>query len=128
MNPTIEKIVTDFYTLATTDVMIGYHFRKIATSEGIHPLKPPIDAFASHIPRIVNFWEIQLEAKPIQADSFDLIKVHKALGILPGELGRWIKLFKDILNNYDQSHELIIKWNEKINLFEKIFKKSLFSN
>lgn len=128
MNPTIEKIVVDFYTLATTDVMIGYHFRKIATAEGIHPLKPPIEAFAGHIPRIVHFWEVQLEGKSIQGNSFDLLRVHKALGILPGELGRWIKLFKDILENYDQTHELIIKWNEKIEHFEKIFKKNLFSN
>ena len=128
MNPTIEKIVSDFYTIATTDVMIGYHFRKIATKEGVHPLKPPLEAFSSHIPRIVNFWQVQLEGKSIQGESFDLIKVHKALGILPGELGRWIKLFRDILANYDQNDELILKWNEKLNHFENIFKKNLFSN
>lgn len=126
MNPTIEKIVTDFYTIATTDVMIGYHFRKIASSKGIHPLRPPIEAFSSHIPRIVNFWEVQLLGKPLEGEPFDLLRIHQALGVLPGELGRWVKLFKDILHSYDQRDELIIRWIEKLDHFENIFKKNLW--
>ena len=126
MKPTIQKIVTDFYALATTDVMIGYHFRKIKELDGEHPLKPPIEAFQSHIPRIINFWEVQLQGKSIKGETFDLISIHKKLGILPGELGRWLKLFKDILSQYDQDDELIAVWNLKLQHFEEIFKRKLF--
>ncbi len=126
MNQTIEKIVKDFYSLATTDVMIGYHFRKIKERDGEHPLKPPLDAFSSHIPRIVNFWEVQLLGQTIQGEAFDLLGIHRKLGILPGELGRWIKLFEDVLNQYDQEDELILSWRNKLKHFETIFKKQLF--
>lgn len=128
MNDLITKIVEDFYRLATVDVMIGYHFRKIREKDGVHPLKPPLEAFSKHLPRIANFWEVQLLGEKIKGKSFDLISLHRELGILPGELGRWLLLFRQVLENYDQKDELIILWKEKLNHFEKIFKKQLFNS
>lgn len=128
MNDLITKIVEDFYRLATVDVMIGYHFRKIREKDGEHPLKPPLEAFSKHLPRITNFWEVQLLGEKIKGKSFDLISLHRELGILPGELGRWLLLFRQVLENYDQKNELIILWKEKLDHFEKIFKRQLFNS
>jgi truncated hemoglobin YjbI len=126
MNPLINKVVHDFYALATTDIIIGYHFRKIQTQEGSHPLKPPLEAFSHHLPRIVHFWEVQLLGETLKGQRFDLIEVHRALGILPGELGRWLTLFRQVLAKENQEDEFIKKWREKLDHFEKIFQKQLF--
>lgn len=127
MKEKIKKIVDDFYRLATVDVMIGYHFRKIREKDGEHPLKPPLDAFSKHLPRIAHFWEVQLLGERLQGERFDLIKVHRELGILPGELGRWLTLFRQVLNEYDQDDLFIKNWLEKLDHFEVIFKRQLFS-
>ena len=127
MHLLINTVVEEFYALATTDVMIGYHFRKIREKDGEHPLKPPLDAFSKHLPRIINFWEVQLLGEKIQGESFDLIRLHRELGILPGELGRWLMLFRQVLKTKDQSIEIIQKWDEKLAHFEQIFKRQLFS-
>jgi hypothetical protein len=123
MRTVIEEIVTEFYKKATTDFMIGYHFRKIATSEGIDPLSPPIEAFSDHIPRITTFWEIQLTGKTDQEfEPFDLITIHKQLSIRKGEVGRWVLLFKETLSQYKPTQsELVDQWEEKISDFEKKF-------
>lgn len=127
MKEKIKKIVDDFYRLATVDVMIGYHFRKIREKDGEHPLKPPLDAFSKHLPRIAHFWEVQLLGERLQGERFDLIHVHRELGILPGELGRWLTLFRQVLNEYDQEDLFIKNWLEKLDHFEMIFKRQLFS-
>ncbi|TNE99313.1 MAG: hypothetical protein EP326_08385 [Deltaproteobacteria bacterium] len=126
MREIIEEIVTEFYKKATSDFMIGYHFRKIATEKGENPLAPPIEAFADHIPRITTFWEIQLTGKTEQVYSpFDLITLHKQLSIRKGEVGRWVLLFKETLNDYKKSNEeLVMKWETKISEFEKRFLES----
>ena len=127
MHQLIKTIVEEFYALATTDVLIGYHFRKIREKDGEHPLKPPLDAFSKHLPRIINFWEVQLLGEKIKGESFDLIKLHKELGILPGELGRWLMLFRQVLQSKDQDMPIIQQWEQKLAHFEIIFKKHLFS-
>lgn len=126
MREIIEEIITDFYKKATSDFMIGHHFRKIATEKGENPLSPPIEAFADHIPRITTFWEIQLTGKTEQVYSpFDLITVHKQLSIRKGEVGRWVLLFKETLNDYKTANEeLVLKWETKISEFEKRFLES----
>lgn len=126
MNQQIYKIVEDFYRLATVDVMIGYHFRKIREKDGEHPLKPPLEAFSNHLPRIAHFWEVQLLGAKLEGERFELIHVHRELGILPGELGRWLMLFRQILTKEDQSDELIKNWQKKLDHFEEIFKRQLF--
>ena len=123
MRDLIQEIVTEFYKQATTDIMIGYHFRKIASAEGPNPLFPPIEAFSHHIPRITTFWEIQLTGQTNQEfETFDLIRIHKQLSIRKGEVGRWALLFKETLKEYKSSHgELVEKWEQKLNEFETKF-------
>lgn len=122
----ILETVTAFYARAVTDFLIGYHFRKIATTQGSHPLKPPIEAFAEHIPRIALFWRMQLlgEKKPDHEEAFDLIDIHRKLSVRQGEIGRWILLFKETLED-EKDHSLKKVWLEKINHFEKIFREKL---
>ena len=122
------NVVTAFYEKAVIDVLIGYHFRKIATTHGHHPLKPPIEAFHDHLPRIAFFWRMQLLGEKMNSEDqepYDLISIHRALSIRKGEVGRWILLFKETLNEAPE-HELKKNWSEKIDHFEKIFMKVLF--
>lgn len=125
----INRTVKDFYIKATSDVMIGYHFRKLVTKSGLDPLRPPIESFSDHLPRINAFWERQLLVKdpsPIQK-PFDLISVHKALQIRRGELGRWVQIFLETLEDQidltDNKKELefLEEWRKKIRFFEKKF-------
>lgn len=131
----IEYIVRNFYKRATNDVLIGYQFKKI------------ID-FDSHIPKIVSFWKFQLAnelpSKELQVslefpkEGFNLVKVHRTLFIKKGEVGRWAKLFNQILNEEKEKYDrmpninmkkisrdeifvLIASWSKKIALFEKKF-------
>jgi hypothetical protein len=122
----ILNVVTEFYKKAVTDFLIGYQFRKIATHLGHHPLMPPIEAFADHIPRIASFWELQLLHTPFPKDQkpFDLITLHHELSIRKGELSRWILLFKETLEEQDQNH-LTKMWHEKITHFQAIFLSKL---
>ncbi len=133
----INLIVDEFYRVATTDILIGHHFRKIAlkeTPQG-HPLRPPLEAFAHHLPRIKSFWYIQLlgEAKDPAQAPFELIQLHRELSIRMGELNRWLLLFREILKvelaknaDSDEIEKLGQAWQEKLNLFEERFKKLLF--
>jgi hypothetical protein len=113
----IGAVVTAFYSEAKNDILIGYHFRNIPD-------------FEEHIPRIIAFWEIQLLGKSSFKISppFDVINVHVPLGIKKGELGRWIVLFKKSLalqyEKYPEMKELKLKWEERLDQFEKIFSRS----
>ncbi|WP_127717386.1 hypothetical protein [Halobacteriovorax sp. HLS] len=126
----ITKIVLEFYKLATTDMLIGYQFRKIQKLKSADPLTPPIEAFKDHLPRIEKFWRmILLREKLLTESPFDLIELHRKLNINPGELDRWIKLFKGVLANNicSDNEDLYKEWEEKINDFEKRFKRFLFN-
>lgn len=83
----ILEIIQSFYDVAKRDVMIGYHFRVI-------------ENFEEHIPRIADFWNLQLNGNVINRSNlpFALIEVHKGLGIKKGEIGRWVVLFKQNLD------------------------------
>lgn len=124
----IEKVVVAFYRKATTDFIIGYHFRKIATAENhSDPLKPPIEAFSHHLPRINDFWKNQLLglSLPKGSQPFQLIQIHKALSVRKGEVGRWILLFEETLREFDdQNPELARKWQEKLLFFKDTFLES----
>jgi truncated hemoglobin YjbI len=117
----IKNVVEDFYKLATNDVLIGHQFRKIAMFEGSDPLKPPFEAFAHHIPRIIHFWEIQLLGLKKQEDAapFDLIGIHKKLFIRKGELGRWLVLFDQTVDSVvplcenKEERMLLEEWKNK---------------
>ncbi len=124
----IEAVVSAFYQKATTDVLIGYHFRKIALAESKdHALKPPLEAFSHHLPRINDFWKNQLLKYPLPENQppFQLIKIHKELMVRKGEVNRWVSLFDEVLNEWeDKSPELTKAWRLKINHFQKIFIES----
>ena len=111
---TILKIIQSFYQKANFDIMIGYHFRVI-------------ENFEEHIPRIADFWNLQLNQKLQSKEHlpFNLLKVHNSLGIKKGEIGRWVKLFEDNLEDFVRSNEISVDdkqaWLKKVELFrEKI--------
>jgi len=124
----ITFIVHQFYELATKDMIIGYHFRKIQQiSPGDHhPLRPSLEAFAHHLPRISEFWMVQLGVKKKSELQFDLIEVHRLLNIKPGELGRWLALFRQTMDEHCHNLELKEKWLQKVDHFQEIFKRKLF--
>ena len=105
----------DFYAKAVKDPMIGHQFRKIQSFEPQDPkdvLTPPLEAFSHHLPRIASFWELQLlgsSSRKIES-PFNLIQTHKKLNILPGELGRWMVLFKETLK--EKREERLIELDE----------------
>ncbi|MCR9203225.1 MAG: hypothetical protein NXH75_01520 [Halobacteriovoraceae bacterium] len=127
----IESVVLAFYKKATTDFLIGYHFRKIASeseSSQNHPLKPPIEAFKDHLPRINQFWKNQLLGTPLPkgVPSFDLIGIHKALHVRRGEVGRWVQIFEETLNEVieeksEETIELKKNWLKKVHHFQNKF-------
>lgn len=116
---TIDHIVRDFYKIAIKDIMIGYHFRHI-------------NDFDTHIPRITQFWNLQINGK-IDDKSllpFSFLEIHKALKINRGEIFRWVKLFVDILKKNHVSKQLtdsqLKLWEGKINLFSSKLDQYLF--
>ena len=134
----LEKIVVDFYAKATTDILIGYHFRKIQQGMAQEPLYPKLNQFSTHIPRIVVFWSQQLGLEvPVrfrsianQTTAFDILNVHKLLNIKKGELNRWLLLFRQTIDEsahlFPEETELIKRWHQKIDHFEKIFLDKFF--
>ncbi len=107
---TVEK----FYAVATVDFLIGYHFRHITD-------------FETHIPRIAAFWDLQLigsTARTLDA-PFDVINKHMPLLIKPGEVGRWVTLFNEVLVKQESLHpEMCVHieaWKMKLIFFRDKF-------
>lgn len=102
----IEKVVTDFYTKATTDILIGYHFRHI-------------EDFDTHIPRIIEFWNLQLNGNINDKTHlpFRFMDAHLPLKINRGEIFRWKKLFEATLIENNLEKEMINQWMAKVHLF-----------
>ncbi|MDH5580480.1 MAG: hypothetical protein OEY33_01105 [Bdellovibrionales bacterium] len=127
MENIVEEVVRDFYQKAVNDFMIGHHFRKIAEFKPTDPLETPLEAFSGHIPRIVEFWKTQLLGHK-SSESFNLISAHEYLLIKKGELGRWVVLFKEVLQNYKgkyPDHEsFFLLWEQKILHFQNKFLNS----
>jgi hemoglobin len=114
----ILAVVDSFYQKAKNDVLIGYHFRVI-------------EDFEEHIPRIASFWDLQLLGKTERTLShpFDVAKLHLALKIKKGEVGRWLVLFRKTLEEMTLSHpemkELAKEWRNKLVFFEALFLRLL---
>lgn len=104
--PTILDVVQRFYAKATTDVWIAFIFKVI-------------DDFDSHIPRIADFWQLQLTGKMQHPASlpFNLLDVHLPLKLTDGHINRWVVLFHETLAETDISEEIIIEWKRKVELF-----------
>lgn len=113
--PLILKIIDSFYETAKKDIMIGYHFRVIAD-------------FDEHIPRIADFWNLQLNGQMQNRSHlpFDLFKKHQPLKINRGEIGRWVKLFSDNLEQFNLSAEDRALWDEKVSFFAKKLEQHFF--
>lgn len=139
----ISKVVWDFYSKATSDFLIGYQFRKIINQqESPDPLRPPVEQFSEHIPKIIHFWELQLLSSPynkkknshLKKITFDLIDTHQKLSIRKGELARWVLLFYQTLEGFHERHRneqqictLLEVWRKKIHHFDQKFKNIFFT-
>jgi len=128
MKSVISTITKSFYTKAISDIFLGYHFNKIiAHKKSNNPLSPSIDLFEEHLQRINSFWESQLLGRPLpkNAPPFDLISIHKALNIKRGEIGRWVTLFNQTVDEHqttDESEKKFLEsWKDKVKLFETKF-------
>ncbi len=101
----IDNIISDFYQQALDDVFIGYQFRKI-------------EDFPSHVKKIAAFWKNQLypELYPPVAEIRFRAK-HLPLNLNIGELGRWIVLFHQTLDQWSAQHGEVIeinRWKDKV--------------
>ena len=112
----ILTIVTAFYDRATQDPMIGFHFRHI-------------DDFDEHLPRIADFWYLQLHGnlKKKIDPPFDLLSTHKPLGLKRGQIDRWVVLFNENLDLFlnDENNNSFQLWKSKVLHFSTILKKHL---
>lgn len=113
--PLIYSVLEAFYQKATTDILIGYHFSKFSEPEVLGP----------HLQRISSFWEMQLSGQtsvPLDR-SFHLLFTHLQLKIKRGELGRWIVLFHQTLDQMSDPEIVAVapEWKKRIALFEERF-------
>jgi hypothetical protein len=109
--------VNSFYQKATTDILIGYHFKNIPD-------------FSIHIQHISSFWRWHILKTPYPS-SFPPIRLmakHIPLKIKKGELHRWVKLFNETLDEnsggLDPAH--LELWKSKIEEFKNIFLQNKF--
>lgn len=127
----IEFIVRAFYKDAITDVFIGYHFRKILSDPAqMNNIKADLGNFEDHIPKVVDFWATQLIPDfKSQLSRPNVLKIHDYLNIRKGELGRWLVMFKEVLERQSTKidHELRSNWKIKLIQFEDAFNKRFFS-
>jgi truncated hemoglobin YjbI len=109
----IKLVVEAFYAKATTDVLIGYHFRHVTD-------------FATHLPRIRAFWEMQLlgTTEIALVTPLDVLRAHVPLKLNFGEVGRWVKLFNETLQESEIPADLRERWSEKVSHFQGIFERS----
>lgn len=112
----ILEIIHAFYDKAKTDILIGYHFRHI-------------ENFETHIPRIADFWQLQLTGTIDNPQSlpFNIIDTHKHLMVKTGEVDRWVMLFTNTLDEFIQKQKLSSEqkefWLKKIKPFrDRIYK------
>lgn len=120
MRPFIHKIVKEFYQKVIPDILIGYHFQKFEDPE----------ILAHHLERLATFWEMQLLQKisvPLEK-PFSLLHTHFQLNLKnPGELGRWITLFNQTLDEFEtktthpNEQEMIYIWRQKLDFFKNKF-------
>lgn len=112
----VEQIVFEFYKQATTDILIGFHFRHIVD-------------FSSHIPRIAKFWDQQLNGTIYKfSPPLELMATHQLLKITQGQLNRWVLLFKKTLSEQEltsvEDKIQLQRWEKKLEQFQKMFLNS----
>ena len=124
----IDLLVTAFYKKAVTDPFLKYQFQKIHD-------------FDDHFDRILLFWKLHLlrpnedemEKIRVQKIGSNLIALHRELNIKSGELGRWLLLFRQTIEDYAEKNSLneeeivmLVNWQQKLDHFETHFKALLF--
>ncbi|MBC7713884.1 MAG: hypothetical protein H7177_11125 [Rhizobacter sp.] len=126
MRDLIYIVIETFYKKATTDILLGYHFAHFNDPNVLGP----------HLERITGFWEMQLTgkvSKPIEGKQFQLLFTHLQLGIKRGELGRWIVLFHQTLEELENEFQtqapedlpeikkITEEWKKRIDFFKVRF-------
>lgn len=128
MRELIYIVVETFYQKAINDVLIGYHFAKFRDPE----------VLGHHLERITTFWEMQLTGavtRPLSGPQFRLLFTHLQLMLKRGELGRWIVLFHQTLDELEEQFRkeasaeeleqiqlITLEWKKRIAFFEERFK------
>jgi truncated hemoglobin YjbI len=124
MRELIYAVVEAFYEKATNDVLIGYQFARFREPATL----------SHHLERITTFWEMQFTGqitKPLEGNPFRLMLTHLQLNIRRGELGRWVVLFHQTLDELEKSvtpeelelvGPLVAEWKKRIAFFEERFK------
>lgn len=127
MRELIYIVVEAFYKKVIGDVLIGYHFEKFRDQEVLE----------HHLQRLTGFWEMQLTGKvSVPLDKgFQLLFTHLQLRLNRGELGRWILLFHQTLDELqaefdknapaEEAAEMKLvtdEWKKRIAFFEERFK------
>ncbi len=82
----IELLLTEFYSIATTDVEIGHHFADLD--------------LAAHLPVIIDFWEKILFGKPVYFGNplFIHQKLHEKSPLTIKHFRRWIDIFGETVD------------------------------
>ncbi|AUN98003.1 hypothetical protein C0V70_07750 [Bacteriovorax stolpii] len=127
MRELIYIVVEAFYKKAVYDVLIGYHFEKFRQPEELE----------SHLQRIATFWEMQLTGaitRPLEGPQFRLMMTHFQLGLKRGEIGRWVVLFHQTLDELEQQFKeqappeelaeiqlITSEWKKRIAFFKERF-------
>jgi truncated hemoglobin YjbI len=110
----IASIVKDFYSKAREDILLAYQFKKIAD-------------FDAHIPRIIQFWEWQIlgHSPSFKGPPFQILDAHEPLKIKGGEIGRWMVLFRQTLDQHhnDLGNDQRELFEQKLRHFEKVFRE-----
>ncbi len=77
----LEKLLSDFYSVAMRDEEIGHHFDDLDLE--------------SHLPVIVDFWEKVLFGKPVYFGNPLAIhrKLHEKSPLKLEHFGRWVDIF-----------------------------------
>lgn len=77
----LEKLLTEFYSVALYDKEIGHHFVDL-------DLK-------FHLPVIVDFWEKVLFGKPVYFSNPLLVhqQLHEKFPLKPEHFRRWVEIF-----------------------------------
>lgn len=105
----IDRVIRSFYDKAKKDILIGYHFRVI-------------DNFDKHIPKIVSFWELQMNKEITNKEHlpFNILKKHAPLKINRGEVFRWEVLFMNTLDEFKElTDENKKQWMESVEFFKQ---------
>lgn len=116
----ILAIIQRFYDTVKKDTLIGYHFRFI-------------EDFETHIPRIADFWNLQMNGQLQDKKNlpFKLIEEHKDRGIKRAEMGRWITLFSQNLDYFEQEnkidHEQKLLFIQKVEHFREKIERIIFN-